>query len=311
MQKNKENLLTHSVVVCLLAFVCCFLWGSAFPCVKIGYRISDISSDDTVSQIFYAGMRFTLAGIMVIIYSSIANKKFISPKGKNESLQVMKLSFFQTIMQYFFFYIGLANTSGVKSSIIIGSNVFVSIVVSSMIFRLEKITLNKALGCIIGFVGILVINLSGGNLGTGLKLTGEGFIFISTFSYAFSSVLMKKYSKTTNPVMLSGWQFLFGGIVMTAFGLASGGEVQINSPSSVAMIGYLAFISAAAYTLWATLLKYNPVSKVSVYGFMNPVIGVILSSVLLKEDKQPSLVTAIIALALVCVGIYVVNREKK
>ena len=311
MQKNKENLLTHSVVVCLLAFVCCFLWGSAFPCVKIGYRISDISSDDTVSQILYAGMRFTLAGIMVIIYSSIANKKFISPKGKNESLQVMKLSFFQTIMQYFFFYIGLANTSGVKSSIIIGSNVFVSIVVSSLIFRLEKITLNKALGCIIGFAGILVINLSGGNLGTGLKLTGEGFIFISTFSYAFSSVLMKKYSKTTNPVMLSGWQFLFGGIVMTAFGLASGGEVQINSPSSVAMIGYLAFISAAAYTLWATLLKYNPVSKVSVYGFMNPVIGVILSSVLLKEDKQPSLVTAIIALALVCVGIYVVNREKK
>ncbi len=311
MQKNKENLLTHSVVVCLLAFVCCFLWGSAFPCVKIGYRISDISSDDTVSQILYAGMRFTLAGIMVIIYSSIANKKFISPKGKNESLQVMKLSFFQTIMQYFFFYIGLANTSGVKSSIIIGSNVFVSIVVSSLIFRLEKITLNKALGCIIGFAGILVINLSGGNLGTGLKLTGEGFIFISTFSYAFSSVLMKKYSKTTNPVMLSGWQFLFGGIVMTAFGLASGGEVQINSPSSVAMIGYLAFISATAYTLWATLLKYNPVSKVSVYGFMNPVIGVILSSVLLKEDKQPSLVTAIIALALVCVGIYVVNREKK
>ena len=311
MQKNKENLLTHGVVVCLLAFVCCFLWGSAFPCVKIGYRISDISSDDTVSQILYAGMRFTLAGIMVIVYSSIANKKFISPKGKNESLQVMKLSFFQTIMQYFFFYIGLANTSGVKSSIIIGSNVFVSIVVSSMIFRLEKITLNKALGCIIGFAGILVINLSGGNLGTGLKLTGEGFIFISTFSYAFSSVLMKKYSKTTNPVMLSGWQFLFGGIVMTAFGLASGGEVQINSPSSVAMIGYLAFISAAAYTLWATLLKYNPVSKVSVYGFMNPVIGVILSSVLLKEDKQPSLVTAIIALALVCVGIYVVNREKK
>ena len=122
---------------------------------------------------------------------------------------------------------------------------------------------------------------------------------------------MKKYSKTTNPVMLSGWQFLFGGIVMTAFGLASGGEGQINSPSSVAMIGYLAFISAAAYTLWATLLKYNPVSKVSVYGFMNPVIGVILSSVLLKEDKQPSLVTAIIALALVCGGIYVVNREKK
>lgn len=311
MQKNKENLLTHSVVVCLLAFVCCFLWGSAFPCVKIGYRISDISSDDTVSQILYAGMRFTLAGIMVIVYSSIANKKFISPKGKNESLQVMKLSFFQTIMQYFFFYIGLANTSGVKSSIIIGSNVFVSIVVSSLIFRLEKITLNKALGCIIGFAGILVINLSGGNLGEGLKLTGEGFIFISTFSYAFSSVLMKKYSKTTNPVMLSGWQFLFGGIVMTAFGLASGGEVQINSPSSVAMIGYLAFISAAAYTLWATLLKHNPVSKVSVYGFMNPVIGVILSSVFLKEDKQPSLVTAIIALALVCGGIYVVNREKK
>lgn len=45
-----------------------------------------------------------------------------------------------------------------------------------------------------------------------MSLTGEGFIFLSTVSYAFSSVMLKRYSKEENTVMLSGWQFVFGGI---------------------------------------------------------------------------------------------------
>ena len=143
-----------------------------------------------------------------------------------------------------------------------------------------------------------------------IRLTGEGFMFISTFSYAFSSVLMKKYSKSVNPVMMSGWQFLFGGIVMSLMGIISGGKVIIDSAPEWNMLFYLAFISAVAYSLWAVLLKYNPVSKVAVYGFMNPVIGVILSALLLNEGQQAFGFKGIISLFLVCIGIYVVNFRK-
>ena len=72
----------------------------------------------------------------------------------------------------------------------------------------------------------------------------------------------------------------------------------------------MAFISAVAYSLWATLLKYNPVGKVAVYGFLNPVCGVILSAILLKEGSVFNIL-GFISLILVCIGIYLVNKEKR
>ena len=142
-----------------------------------------------------------------------------------------------------------------------------------------------------------------------MSLTGEGFIFLSTFAYAFSSVLIKKYSQEESPVLLSGWQFFIGGILLMMVGFLLGGRIQLATPSQTAILLYLAFISAGAYTLWGILIKYNPVSQVSVYGFMNPVFGVILSWLLLKDSSQTLGVQSILALIFVCGGIYVVNHN--
>lgn len=94
---------------------------------------------------------------------------------------------------------------------------------------------------------------------------------------------------------------------MMVCGLIGGGRLTVFSNSGVAMLIYMAFISAVAYSLWGILLKYNPVSKVAVFGFMNPVFGVILSALLLGEADNLSVMSAA-ALVLVCAGIYVVNK---
>ena len=86
-----------------------------------------------------------------------------------------------------------------------------------------------------------------------------------------------------------------------------GGHVRASYGKSIAMLFYLAFISAVAYTLWGILLKYNPISKVAVYGFMHPVFGVILSAVLLPGETEELGMKSIVALILVCAGIYVVT----
>ena len=204
----------------------------------------------------------------------------------SHGLLVVKLSLFQTILQYLFFYIGLAHTTGVKSSIIVGTNVFVSIVVASFIFRQEKMTIAKAMGCLIGFAGVVIVNLNGSGLDQKYEFAGEGCIFLSTIAYACSSVLIKDYSKKENPVILSGYQFFFGGLVMIACGLAAGGKLVHITGVGIAMLLYLGMLSAIAYTLWGILLKYNPVSKVTVFGFMNPIFGVVLSAWLLQEKDQ-------------------------
>ena len=238
------------------------------------------------------------------------HKKPMIPKLR-EVPKVISLSLFQTILQYLFFYIGLANTSGVKSSVIEGMSVFVCILISSLIFRLEKLTWLKITGCVLGTAGIIVINLDSSLL-SGFNLTGDGFILISTVAYALSSVLIKRFSADTDTMMLSGWQFLFGGAVMTVIGLIAGGSLGIAGSPALAtlMLLYLAFISACAYSIWSTLLKYNPVSKVAIFGFTNPVFGVLLSAWWLREGSKELGINALIALVLVCIGISIVNINK-
>lgn len=295
-------------VVCLLAMVCCALWGSAFPCIKVGYQLFQIDSADTAAQILFAGCRFTLAGIMVIVFGSILQGQFLKP-GSGDFARIGKICLLQTVIQYFFFYVGLAHTTGVKGSIVEASNVFLAIVISSVVFHQEKLSQKKIIGCVIGFAGVVLINLGGASVDMSFNLTGDGFIFISAIAYALSSVLIKKYSAKSNPVMLSGYQFTLGGIIMILIGFGMGGRIQTASITGIILLIYMALISAVAYTLWGILLKYNPVSKVSIFGFTNPVFGVILSALILQEGNTFGL-KDLAALILVSIGILTVNWTK-
>ena len=302
---KKEAFFRKTPVVLFGALIFCFLWGSAFPCIKIGYNFFGISSDQTGTQILFGGIRFVLAGLLALTIGSLMEKKILVPKKENW-LRVLKLSSLQTVGQYVLFYIGLAHTSGVRSSIVEGSNVFVAILVASLIFRQEKLTKEKIIGSILGFSGVVLVSISGKGLGDGNFWSGDLLVFLSTLCYAFSSVYLKKYSKQENPIVLSGWQFVIGGVIMSIVGFVMGGRLTQISGKGIASLGYLAFISAVAYSLWGLLLKYNPISKVAVFGFMNPVFGVILSSVFLQEGSVLGWMS-VVALVLICAGIFIVN----
>ena len=304
---NGEDLLTRPWAVCLGAVLCCLLWGSAFPMIKIGYRLFGIASADAASQILFAGCRFTLAGILALIMGSIGRRRILRPAA-GLLPNIFLLCLLQTVLQYLFFYIGLAHTTGLKASIIGGVNTFISILVASLIFRQEKLSGAKILGCLFGFAGVVLVNLSGMDLQFGL--TGEGFILISTVAAAFSSVYLKRLSAREDPVTLSGSQFVMGGLIMIAAGLAMGGRLTFGSPACYGVLAYLGFLSAAAYSVWGILLAHNPVSKVTVYFCMNPIFGVILSALLLGEQQTSSPAACLAALALVCLGIYIVNRPR-
>ena len=307
--------LTKIWAVVLLAFVSCALWGSAFPMIKIGYEQFGITDSGAGAKILFAGVRFIIAGVLAWLAGSIARRKPLLPeKGRRAAdwSRVMLLSLFQTILQYFFFYLGLANCTGVKSSIINGSGAFIVILLTTLVFRMEKLTLKKFSGCVLGFAGIVLINL-GGDM-SGFAWNGEGFIFMTVLSYAGSTILIKKFTgEGCDPVMMSSLQFVFGGLVLTLLGLLMGGA-SVQWSFTVAGFGtlmWLAFVSAAAYSLWAILLKHNPVSRVAVFGFLNPVCGVLLSALLLGEMEQAFNIRTAAALVMVCAGIFIVNFEKK
>lgn len=83
--KEKEQLMQKNIVVWLGALLCCALWGSAFPGIKIGYQMFAIGAEDVATQILFAGCRFTLAGIFTILFGSIVNRKILIPQRSNSA----------------------------------------------------------------------------------------------------------------------------------------------------------------------------------------------------------------------------------
>jgi drug/metabolite transporter (DMT)-like permease len=307
MQKNTKPFLTTTAAVYILAIISCMLWGSAFPSIKTGYALLGIASADTASQILFAGVRFTLSGALTILIFSIAGKRFLLPK-KSDLGKVLKLGSVQTVMQYLFFYVGLATATAAKSSIISGTGPFFAIILASFLFRQERFTKAKLLGSLLGFAGIVIINLDLLNFTPSFSFAGEGFILLSTVAYALSASMIRLYSKDADPVVLSGYQFLLGGVILVATGLFAGGSLHFSGAGAVLILVYLALISAVAYTLWALLLKHNPVSRVAVFGFMIPVFGVLFSTLFLHEDSQATALQTVVSLALVSAGIIVINK---
>lgn len=74
MESRKPYLTTLPGLI-LGCLVCCALWGSAFPCIKIGYGLFGIPAHDSASQLLFAGLRFTLAGALVIVGMSAAQRR--------------------------------------------------------------------------------------------------------------------------------------------------------------------------------------------------------------------------------------------
>jgi len=292
--------------VFLLAILCCALWGSAFPAIKSGYALLQVAPTDIASQLLFAGWRFALAGVILLIVAVGMKKPVLAMSGRQAG-QVALLGLTQTAIQYVFFYIGLAHATGVKSSIMNATSVFFSVVLAHFIYADDRLSSRKALGCLIGFLGVVVVNLGGGGeFGFDFTLLGEGFIVIAAFVLAAASIYGKRLSRNLDPMVMTGWQLAIGGLILTAAGMGMGGRIQGLDLTSGTLLLYLALLSSVAFAVWSLLLKHNPVGMIAAFNFLIPVFGVSLSAVFLGESMLRW--SYLIALILVCAGIWLVTR---
>ena len=307
---EKKSFLSTPLVLVLVALLCCALWGSATPAIKTGYKLLEVEGVSSI--MLFAGIRFAFAGLLTVIIFSIARRKILYPKVQNIP-RVLTVSVFQTVVQYIFFYLGLAYTTGVKGTVTSGSGAFFAVIIASLIFKQEKFTLKKVLACVIGFAGIVVINFNGLSFTNEfLDILGVVFVLLSTVSNSFSAVLIKRFSKYEDPVVISGYQFIVGGIFMIIVGLIFGGRIYVQDIYGVLILLYLALLSAVAYSLWGLLLKYNPVSRVTVFNFTTPIFGTFLTMLFLPEENSSvAIPNLIITLVLVSAGIFLLNYNPR
>ena len=289
-----------------LATLCCFLWGSAYPAIKNGYALLHIAPGDIASQMLFAGWRFALAGVILLVVA-VVMKKPILALSQRQMRQVAVLGLTQTAIQYVFFYVGLAHATGVKSSIMNATGVFFSVVLAHFIYANGRLSSRKLTGCLIGFLGVVVVNLGAGGLGFDFSLLGEGFVIIAAFVLAAASIYGKRLSSDIDPMVMTGWQLTVGGGVLTGIGMAGGGHLEALGLQSGVLLLYMALLSSVAFAVWSLLLKHNPVGLIAAFNFLIPVFGVALSALFLGENLLRWSYLA--ALILVCIGIWLVTRS--
>lgn len=307
--EHDTSKLSRPWAVVALATICCALWGSAFAVVKTGYTLFQIPADNPAGQLLFAGMRFSLAGVYVLVGTAIARRRLPLPT-KADIMPIVLLGLSQTTLQYAPFYIGLAHASGTNSSLVQGTSAFVQIALATMVFRQERLTTRKLAGCLLGIGGVALVTLRGGGSLGAWSLMGEGLVFAAVVAGGCAACLMRRYGVGGDPLLLTGWQFCLGGAALAAIGLLLGGRVGACSSAALGVLAYLGMLSAVAFSLWSLLLKHNPVSRVAVFRPLIPLFGVVFSVVFLGEAIPLSQLPAVIAaLALIVVGTVVTNTE--
>lgn len=293
--------------VIVIAVFCSVLWGSAFPVLKVSYAELGMAPDDPIAKIVFAGLRFLLAALLLLGWALWQDKKSLSVK-RHLWPELLLLGILQTSLQYFFFYNGLAHTSGMKAAILTSIGTFFVVILAHFSYQNDRLTWSKVIGLVTGFAGIVLVNSEQG-FAWSFTWQGEGFLMLAGLVSAWGTILAKKLAKEIAPIALTGWQMLLGSILLLIVGLPrlTPGAMSFTGLASLLFV-YSALLSAVAFSLWYALLKYNKAGEISIYRFMIPVSGAFLSAAFIPGEKLE--LTMLAALILVAVGIIAVNYRR-
>ncbi|MDL4843179.1 DMT family transporter [Aquibacillus rhizosphaerae] len=290
-----------------VAVLCSILWGSAFPVLKVSYEELQMAPDDVIAKIVFAGVRFLLAGLIVLIFLLFSNPKKILVT-RRQFMVLIILGIVQTALQYFFFYNGLAKVSGMQGAILSSSGTFFTVILAHYYYKNDRLNWKKTIGMIAGFTGIAVANW-GQELQLSFTWDGEGFMIFAAITSAIATIMAKELAIGIHPFAVTGWQLSIGAIIMLLVGLP-----QIDSGAIVftafgwVLLLYSALLSAVAFALWYSLLKYNHAGEISIYKFIVPVAGTLLSSLFIPGENLNIFI--LVAIAMVAMGIVVVNLKR-
>lgn len=304
---EQKTIWTNKYFIAAMAIFACILWGSAFPVLKITYAELQIDTSDVSARMLIAGVRFFVAGALLFIIQGLVFRQPVKVR-KDYFLPLLLLGLAQTGLQYFFFYNGVAHTSGIKSAILNSVGNFFVVVLAHFVYQDDRLNSGKILGLLTGFAGITLVNWQsgGGGFDWSFRLTGEGFLILAGLTSALGTFQAKKLTSKINPVTVNAYQLLLGSLVLLVLGIPAlfSGTFQ-PTPVFWGLLFYSAVLSATAFSIWYSLLKYNKAGEVTIYRFMIPVAGSILSAILLPDEQLTS--SVFFALLLVVVGISMVN----
>lgn len=306
MQSEPNNLFQRPLWGALFAFTAAFAWGWAYPLIKLGFAEFQITPDMTGSKMLFAGIRFFLSGVIILVVAGRARRSFRVSQ-PSAWWFILLFSLFNTTLHYTCFYIGLSHCEGARSAILNSLSVFTVVLLSCLFFKSDRMTVRKVLGCVIGFAGILSLNLGGKESGQ-FTFLGDGMIILNAMCGAIASLMTRGLSRRIDVFVGTGYSLAVGGGLLIIPGLMMQGTLPFVSLLGLFYLLLLIAISTIGFTLYNKLLSCNPVGKVAIWNSLIPVIGAVTSCFCLAE---PFYWKYVVAGALSALGIYIINRGKK
>lgn len=286
------------------AFVAvCFFWGTTYLGIKIAL--------ETVPPFMLGGMRFTLAGSVLAVTLRAMGHKWPDWRQAPVFLAIGLLM------------LGFGNGGVVWAEQYMASGLVAVLVASTPFWMVgiesfgggERLTRRTVGGLLIGFSGILLLvwpDLRAALSATsGLTWVG-GLVStqLACIGWALGSRLSKQRLKATDPLVSSAFQMLAGGLIMLIVAGLLGEYGRLAwSGRSVAAVVYLFFAgSLIGFVAYTYALTHLPMSVVSLYPYINPVVAVLLGTWLLHEPISWRIVAAI---GVILAGSAVVSRAPR
>ena len=306
------SIFQRPVWVALLAFTAAFSWGWAFPLVKLGFAEYGITQDMTASKMLFAGLRFGLAGIIILLIATTTGRSFsyksTAPKGSfSNALFLLLFALMNTTLHYACFYIGLSYSQGARAAILNSMSVFTLVILACIFFKSDKMTYRKMLGCVVGFAGILTLNMGNQESGA-FTLLGDGLIILNALCGAFAGLLTRGVNKRIDVFVGTGYSLAVGGALLIIPSLLMGATLPQITLWGVCILALLVGISTIGFALYNKLLTCNPIGKVAIWNSLIPVVGALTSCICLHETFYAKYIWAA---GLATIGIYIINKGKK
>jgi drug/metabolite transporter (DMT)-like permease len=276
------------------------IWGSTYLAIRVAV--------ETLPPLLSASMRFVFAGLIILAMLALRRGPGALRVTRRELLAAGVVGALLLLGGNGLVMIAERDVPSGLTALIIGS-VPLWVIVLRLLHgeRLRRITLA---GVALGFTGVAVLVLP--EASGPVLLIGLLMLLVASASWAVGSFYSRRLPLPTDPFVSTGYQMLIGGLFLLFAGPLVGelnglDPARFSTDSILAMAYLLVFGSLVAFTSYTWLLQNATVSRVATYAYVNPVVAVVLGTLVLREPVTPTLLVG--ALIVVAAVAFIVRTD--
>ena len=306
METKKKSIFQRPLWVVIFALTAAIAWGWAYPLIKLGFEEFGITPQMTGSKMLFAGIRFMISGLIILAIAWNTKKNF-QVKRSSDWWYILLFALLNTTIHYACFYIGLSHSDGARAAILNSLGVFMLVLLACLFFKTDKLNFRKIMGCIMGFSGILILNI-GNTSNIQFSWLGDGMIILNALCSSFAGLMTRGLGKRVDIFVGTGYSLAIGGGLLILPGLIMNGNLPHITGYGILILALLICISSLGFALYNKLLSCNPIGKVAIFNSLIPAVGAITSCWCLQE---PFYINYVFAIILLTGGIYIINKGKE